>query len=63
MRFRDGDPQLETREQSTEELGENVVLMKMAAGPPTVGSGSPSPFFPCIKAVFLAVITATIRER
>lgn len=41
MRYRDEAPQQETQEQSTEELGENILLMKMAAGPHTVRSGSP----------------------
>lgn len=41
MRYRDEDPQQETQEQSTEELGDNVLLMKMAAGPHTVCSASP----------------------
>lgn len=61
MRYRDEDPQQETREQSTEEPGENVLLMKMAAGPHTVCPGSPNEvvFFFCIK----AVLTATFRGR
>lgn len=66
MRYRDEDPQQETREQSTEELGEYILLMKMAAGPHTVCSGSPIKVFffvSCIKAVFPAVISATFRER
>lgn len=36
MRSRDEDPQLESQEQSTQELEENFLLMKMAAGPHTV---------------------------
>lgn len=67
MRYRDEAPQQETQEQSTEELGENILLMKMAAGPHTVRSGSPKKvnffFLSCIKAVYPAVITATFRER
>lgn len=41
MRYRDEDPQLESQEQSTQELEENFLLMKMAAGPHTVRSDSP----------------------
>ncbi|XP_056894805.1 mesoderm induction early response protein 2 isoform X2 [Takifugu flavidus] len=37
MRYRDEDPQLESQEQSTQELEENFLLMKMAAGPHTAG--------------------------
>ena len=57
MRYRDEDPQQETQMQSTEELGENILLMKMASGPHTVCSGSFFVFFPCIKAVFPAIFT------
>lgn len=57
MRYRDEDPQQETREQSTEELGEYILLMKMAAGPHTVRSGSPIKvfffLFPALKPCFL----------
>lgn len=41
MRYRDEDPQRESQEQSTQELEENLLLMKMAAGPHTVRSGRP----------------------
>lgn len=41
MQYRDEDPQLESQEQSTQELEENFLLMKMAAGPHTVRPGSP----------------------
>lgn len=63
MRCRDEDPQQETQEQSTEELGEDVLLMKMAAGPHTVCPASPrqaSILFPCIKAVFPVAATFTV---
>lgn len=63
MRSRDEDPQQETQEQSTEELGEDVLLMKMAAGPHTVGPASPrlaSILFPCIKTVFAVAATFTV---
>lgn len=57
MRYRDEAPQQETQEQSTEELGENILLMKMAAGPHTVRSGSPKKvhffFFPALKLYIL----------
>lgn len=52
-RYRDEDPQQQTREQSTEELGENLLLMKMAAGPHTVRSASPIKVF--ISILFLAL--------
>lgn len=63
MRYRHEDPQQESQEQSTEELGEDVLLVKMAAGPHTVRPAPPtqaSILFPCIKAVFPVAATFVV---